>query len=307
MEDLYDSLLLMYVLCGSALIAGFAVGVRAPGRILRAGQLSLTAVLLVYLLLLWDRPVLSRLLPVSGLIVLSNWLPVFGSCFAGMYLATTSIPLLRRIVLSCFIMALGSYSLIRPLLGEPPRCYAQAGGTVLQFQSDDATCSAASAASVLRMHGIATSESEMARLCLTRAGTHWMGVYRGLKLKLRDTPWDVVAEDFDPQTHLALSGDLTGVLSLTFVSRGGPTITADGYSGVIGHSVVAIETTTDHGLRVFDPSPDFALEVWDREFLSDIRTGVLLRMIPRDPANPARPPRTQLVDLNSTADEFALR
>jgi hypothetical protein len=41
-------------------------------------------------------------------------------------------------------------------------------------------------------HGIPARESEMIRLCLTRrGGTPELGLYRGLKLKTQQTPWDV--------------------------------------------------------------------------------------------------------------------
>ena len=44
----------------------------------------------------------------------------------------------------------------------------------------------------MREHGIQASEQEMVELCLTRAdGTPALGLYRGLKLKTRGTPWNV--------------------------------------------------------------------------------------------------------------------
>src|SRR5262249_50257934 len=59
------------------------------------------------------------------------------------------------------------------------------------LQTSRSTCSAASAATLLRAAGIDASEAEMANLCLTRDGTTWAGLYHGLKQKTADTPWDV--------------------------------------------------------------------------------------------------------------------
>ena len=38
-----------------------------------------------------------------------------------------------------------------------------------------------------------STEQEMAELCLTRHGTSWQGLYRGLKLKTAGTGWDVAS------------------------------------------------------------------------------------------------------------------
>lgn len=308
MADLYQSLLLMFVLCCTAIIVGATAADRFSPRRSRQVQLLLTALMMAYMLWLWDRPLMAQLLPASGVIVLGNWLPVFGCCFAGFCLKTRSILPWRRVLMSTAIISLGAYSLVRPLLGQPPRCYPQYLSGVVQFQTDDGSCSAASAASVLRMCGIQTSESEMAQLCLTRRGTHWMGVFRGLKLKLAGTPWDVVAEDFRPARHLAESQAIPGVLSLTFVSAGGPGFTASGFVGVTGHSVVTIRSTADRQLKVFDPSPEYAFETWNQEFLKDIRSGVLLRIVPRHEAlSEPTTGHTLLVDVESVERGLALR
>ena len=52
------------------------------------------------------------------------------------------------------------------------------------MQSSPHTCSAASAATLLRFYGIRATEQEMAELCLTRSGTTWLGLYHGLASKL---------------------------------------------------------------------------------------------------------------------------
>lgn len=284
MADLYLSLCAMSVLCTAAAVAGARVAGRGDRWLVVRFQVLLGLLLILYMSCVWDRPLLAQLVPCSSLIVLGNWLPVIGCGFAGVCLQTRSIRLWRRLGLVTVTGLLAGYSLARPLLGEPPRGMPLSRGSTLQFQTDDHTCSAAAAASLLRIHGVPATETEMARLCLTREGTHWQGVYRGLKIKLSNTGWDVVAEDFRCPAARTSSRPMLGVLSLTFMSGSGSQALASGWATDAGHSVVALEYLPGDRLRVFDPSPEFGLEAWDQAFLGGIRSGVLLRLVPRGSA-----------------------
>lgn len=54
------------------------------------------------------------------------------------------------------------------------------------------TCAPAACVSMLSHWGVSATEGEMARLCLTReSGTSMFNIYRGLKLKLRDSEYGV--------------------------------------------------------------------------------------------------------------------
>jgi len=284
MTDLYLSLCAMAVLCTAAAVVGARIARRGERRLLVRFQGLLCLLLILYMSFLWDRPLLTWLVPCSAVIILGNWLPVIGCGFVGVCLKTESIRLWRRLVLSTVTCGLAGYSLVHPLLGKPPRAMPLSPGSTFQFQTDDHTCSAAAAASLLRLHGIPATESEMVRLCLTREGTRWQGVYRGLKIKLRGTSWDVVAEEFSPSPERRSSQPMLGVLSLTFASRSGSQALASGWTGAAGHSVVALQHLPEYSLWVFDPSPEFGLETWDHAFLCRIRSGVLLRLVPRGTA-----------------------
>ena len=78
-----------------------------------------------------------------------------------------------------------------PLLGRTPACSERWDELGTCLQTTDYTCSPACAATLLKKYGIAATEQEMAELCLTRRGTSWQGLYRGLKLKTAGTDWDV--------------------------------------------------------------------------------------------------------------------
>ncbi len=316
MADLYLSICLMMMLCGIALAAGARVAGTSSKHRLLACEMAVGSLMLVYMLFLWDRPVLSRLLPFSSVIILGNWLPVPACFFVGVCIQTTTIHWCRRAGLTMITCGLCVYSLVRPTLGDPPRCFNLQPGLSIQHQTTDATCSAASAANLLRLYGIETSEHEMARLCLTRKGTHWQGVYRGLKLKLHNTPWDVVAEEFEipsatqmpvrdspPITYM----QMPAVLSLSFKNRGGSQSLATGFGEGTGHSVLLLEVASDGAITVFDPSPEYGFEYWPQPRTFGISRAVAFRIVPREPGDQATADLEEQIRTGYKLGQFSFR
>ncbi len=283
MVDLYSSLGLMLSLCGLATLAGASLQNRAgQGTIVRVEVLVCVAAG-AYLLFLWDRPIISVLMPFSSTVILGNWLPVFGSFLLGVCLRTKSITLLRRAGLSVILIVISGYSLTRPVLGNPPECLQVRGNRILDFQTTDQTCSAACAAGLLRLHGVSANESELANLCLTRRGTHWLGVYRGLKLKTAGTNWDVVVQEVGTQD--LFSGQLgPGILAMSFrATKSGNNRDPEwGFKSSSGHSVLILNVQSGAFLDVFDPDTYCGFEKWNKETLKNVRHGILLRLVPRD-------------------------
>lgn len=144
---------------------------------------GLAIVLIAYIVFVWDHPYLARWLPYSNLIVLGNALPLFAATLVGLSCRRLRGRPRTRTTAVLLLTTVGIGALIRPLLGTAPICDERWDGDVC-LQTTNHTCSAASAATALRRIGVATSEAEMARRCLTRQGTHWMGLYRGLSQKL---------------------------------------------------------------------------------------------------------------------------
>ena len=206
-----------------------------------------------------------------------------GSFLLGVFLKTNRITSWRRILLGICMVATSGYSLAKPMLGKPPACVPVMFDRILDFQTTDQTCSAACAASLLRLHGVSANEKELANLCLTRHGTHWLGVYRGLKLKTAGTNWDVVAEEVSQED--LLSGKLgLGILALSFhVAESGLTCDPEwGFESAVGHSVLILKSHHPGVLEVFDPAPDYGFEIWNEELLASVRNGIMLRLVPRD-------------------------
>lgn len=283
MVDLYLSLGVMLCLCGLATFAGASLQKRAGYATVVSTELLVCLALGAYMNWLWDRPILSRILPFSGAIILCNWLPVIGSFFIGVCLLTKSIVLPRRILLASVMVAISCYSLVRPMIGHPPVCRPNDHIRTLDFQTTSSTCSSACAANLLRLHGIAATEEEMAELCLTRQGTHWLGVFRGLKLKTESRDWDVAVEEVSKEDLFrGIHGP--GILALSFHMPASGRVSDPewGFAADVGHSVLILKADAPTSLEIFDPAPDYGFETWNEEVLAQVRSGILLRLVPRD-------------------------
>lgn len=278
--DLFLATVLIALMSLWAMLIGFRQGQRASGgsQLLMQGLVVLASGL--YFGFIWEKPILAEYLPHTGLIVLANWHPMMGSFFAGMYLSSSDIGRTRRLIVGPLTLLLAAYAIVAPLVGVTPRCKPTDPNTPLITQSTPYTCSPAAAASLLRLHGIAASEAEMAKLCLTRKGTHWMGVYRGLKIMTQDTEWEVVTQPFSRDAVMNLH-DSPAILSVN-VNVDGINSTEDhGFHGHSGHSVLALGSRDDIEVMVFDPSPAYGIEYWNLELLSWVSDGVILKLVPR--------------------------
>jgi len=278
-HDLTLSLLLMLTISAVLFLGGFLLQRRQRSSVSLFVVHFTTVVMVAYLLCLWESPLLVQVLPFSAAIILGNWLPLFGALYAGVCVGASQIPQYRRFVFSASLLLLGAFSLIRPLTGVAPDCLDSPSDAQLLAQTTGSTCSAACAASLLRLHGIEVTEGEMAELCLTRQGTHWLGLYRGLKLKVAGTGLDVRVRRM--QGHeLGFALDSQGILSLSFHGRAsgrGEMETA--FSDQHGHSVLCLGGSGTGRVDVFDPSPNFGFERWGQLHLREVRDSVLLQLV----------------------------
>ena len=302
--DLFLATILISLISLWAMIVGFRLGQRSPARSLLAVQISVLMVSGVYFVFVWNRPLLTQYLPHTALIVLANWHPLMGSFFAGMYLASRRIGRLRRLIIGPGTLLLAGYSILAPVLGRAPVCEpSQANGPLIS-QTTPYTCSAAAAASLLQLHGIAATESEMAELCLTRDGTHWMGVYRGLKMMTQESAWDVVVQPFSREAVMMLN-ESPAVLSININTDLINTSEDHGFCGHAGHSVLALGSRGNIEVMVFDPAPAYGIECWNEELLSWVSGGVILRLVSRYGPECNAPVRMRISQATRKYDEVA--
>jgi hypothetical protein len=280
-NDLTVAIIILGCAILACLLGGFWIGSRRSRQLKISVQWAALLLMIGYTTCLWNQPVLTQLIPASSLIILANWLPLWGSFFVGIYVAS-QVGFLRRSVLSILTLLLCVYSSVAPTLGTSPRCAADTDQFELHSQTTPHTCSPACAVSVLRLHGIEATENELAELCLTREGTHWLGLYRGLMLKTEDSAWTVAVEPFS-ESNLVRSSSTPCVLSVNVDTKCFGATADHGFRNNVGHSVVCLGRSGRDRVAVFDPSPDFGVEDWDHDIFQAVTSGVVLRLVPRDP------------------------
>lgn len=286
MSDLITAVILILALS----VAILAVTIRTT-RHLTKGATTLIGfvagvLLLIYLTQLWGHPRLSKLLPLSALVVFGNWFPLAAAFLAGITWTHGYGSNRRRVLFgsACFVISM--YSVVEPLIGEPPRCIDDWSSDGYCLQSTMQTCSAAAAATLLRQYQIATSEAEMARLCLTRGhdgirqeGTTWQGLYRGLKIKTagHQIEVDVFEETMDEfvrnftQPAIVFVGlPLEGTYPKSFSEE-------EGWTPGARHSVVVMEILPNSMLVVADPAAA-GFEFWSLDELRLLWLGRGIRL-----------------------------
>lgn len=294
MTDLYLGIVIQVILMGASFMLAWWMTRSAPTWVCDLLAAVTVIAIAVYARWFWEHSFMATLLPFSNLIIVSNWFPLAAGFLAGLVWqrirdTPEHIPLLprlgkfrgwpRRIFATTVLAAAGLSTLVAPLVGQPPVCGNEWAGD-LCFQTSEATCSAAAAATLLQFYGVYASEGEMAELCLTRRGTNWKGLYRGLSLKAatishRVEVFDLTVDELlrqftDPcilQCELKLDDDPTSAK-----------YELEGWIPGQPHSVVLIEMHDDRFV-VFDPSVGMEYD-WDREALETLWHGQGLQLVP---------------------------
>lgn len=282
MGDIHLGLLALGMLATALFVVGRMVGERVS-RFKANCLAGLTFVLLVvYTLWLWDQVLLAWVLPFENLIVVGNWYPLAGAFLGGLAFAKHSQSSFRRWLPVLGLELAATATLASPLWGATPRCGNQWDSTGVCLQTTNQTCSAASAATLLKLHGINATEQEMAELCLTRNGTSWMGLYRGLKKKTAGTKWDV--EVFACSSEDLRSFHQPAILSVGLAqnSHADPIYQTEwGWTPGMRHSVVLLSFVGNHFAEIAEPSQGVGRESWPIEVLNELFCGQGLRLVER--------------------------
>ena len=191
MTDIYVGLAVLALWTAEAFAVAWWFATTVSRRVGSVAALMVVAGTFVFVFGIRDDAVLIKLLPFSNLVVLGNWILPLAGLLSGFAWHRTSGKLMRSVPIA-MLFGVACYATVQPLLGSPPECensWTEAGDICLQ--TSEKTCTPACAATILQAIGIPATEQEMAELCLTREGTTWQGLYRGLQLKTRDTPWAV--------------------------------------------------------------------------------------------------------------------
>lgn len=282
MNDLYFAIAIIGLVSLGTLLLAVYIGARVSRKI--ATTLCVVVVGLIVAHVLWvsDRPWVARALPVSSVIVLGSALPPLVAMLAG--LAGRLMPgnVARRGVLLAALVVICGFRSLGPLFASPLPETGDRWRHGVCLQTSPATCSAAAAATLLRVHGIAATEAEMARLCLTRErGTAAHGLYRGLKLKTAGTPWDVEVFDTDSAGLRAIA-PAAAILTVRLDPAPGIDPRYEqlwGWTPGVQHTVVFFGFTDDGKVEMGDPAA--GREQWTAKDLGVLWHGEGMRLVKR--------------------------
>lgn len=296
MSDIYFGLAVMALFSCGLFSAVVRLSRRLPDRVCDLAALLTIAGIAAYIHYLWDSATLAHLLPFSNLIIVGNWFLPATAILAG--LAWRRIPghVARRGLSVGALLGTGVYAVALPLGGESPRCQDRwVDGICLQ--TSNRTCSAASAATLLRTYGIRTTEQEMADLCLTRQGTTWQGLYHGLKRKTVGTRWDVEVFEGDVRTlHARADRPIILTVGIPKNVRVSSRYTQEfGWKEGRMHSVLLFAFRRDRRAIIGDPSVASGKEYWTTEDLELLWRGRGIRLVPREQHSQIAAPFTQVL------------
>ncbi len=282
MQDLLIALGLM--LLASVCVLGLTVRLTRPltKRTTTLVGLVCGIAMAGYLFQLWGKAALATVLPFSALVVLGNWFPLAAAFLAGITWTHGYGSKLRRVLFGLTVFSVSYYSMVEPLLGQPPQCLDEWAPGGICLQTTRKSCSAAAAATLLARYGITAQESEMASLCLTREGTTWQGLYRGLKLKTADRNLDV--EVFECGVENLLKNFEQPAIIFVGLSKEDPHPRSYseefGWTPGVRHSVVLLDVMPSGLLLVVDPTA--GAEYWTVDDLRILWLGRGMRLSKRE-------------------------
>lgn len=280
---------MIFAICfiSASAVVAFFCGLKIGFRLgIKGRYLLLTGPLLfgiVYVFVLRDSSLQILLIKNTNTIFYGKWLLIIASFAAGVLTQVSSVRMWRRAILVLALLAASSMDFFCYFIYPRPE-----GGNVtekwLSIQTTESTCSAAAAASLLRIYGIEVSEKEMIRACLsTIKGTPWQGVWRGVNLYAPPKYKAVLVRGIDSKNiefPILISAEFNSSSEehTKYVSQWG-------WKPGTPHSVVLFERTENGYLTVGDPA--IGIERWDDEALEVLwdGQGIVLRNIMGEDSN----------------------
>jgi hypothetical protein len=292
MTDIYCGMSLMLLLSAACFAATRRAVRGLPMLLCDLLAVLIVAAICAHIRWLWDDIRMARWLPFSNLIVISNWYLPLAAILGGLAWQRIEQHSVRRWIVVVLLLSSSLYATMRPVWGVPPQCHQQWEQTPrgrLFYQTTTSTCSAAAAATLLSIHDIPADEQEMAELCLTRDGTTWKGLFRGLTLKTSASPWSVEVFHCAPG-ELLRDDDLPIVLCTKLaVDHPHARFYEQEWGWIPGtsHTVVVLRRARQGEFVVHDPVA--GIEIWSAEDLQAVWTGEGMRLVTRAPRRAADP------------------
>ena len=279
MLDIYGAVAILSLLSLATFVGAHRMARHWSARP-RAVALSIViGAVVAFTMLIHDRLSIARFLPVSSAVILGNITPMLAAAIAALVWSVPGPGKLRRAVLLGVLFIVTGRMLYLPLMGGAPQCGNTWEGDVC-LQTTDASCAAAAAATLLRHHGVDTTETEMADLCLTRRGTLRLGLYRGLRLKAPPGRRVEVIRGDVPTLRGVATEPVIIFVGLRRGKEADPRYARDwGWTPGLRHAVVLFGFTDDGRIDIGDPT--FGREKWEVGALDVLWDGYALRLAAR--------------------------
>jgi len=222
----------------------------------------------------YDSVAVVSLFPPAMLPFAAEWqVPLVALC-VGIFLRETKLPFWRRVVLGLLLVSVSLLPVVRMVAGVTPLSRNVWSGEVCR-QTNPSTCSAAAAATLLKRHGITTSEAEMIDLCFTRKdGTSVGGLVHGLNVKAKPVGKTVKVASLklaDLKETSRLPAILIVSLRQEVADREPRYENQWGWVVGLSHAVVLFGFTGEGNPIIGDPS--VGKEVWNIKGLEELWTG----------------------------------
>ena len=281
MGDIFFGIGVMCIAGAAMFVVGLRLTHKLPHRMC-LGLATLTVALTFgYGRVIRDRIVFAKVLPFSNLVVLGNLFPIFSGLLAGLAWGLIPGKAWRKCITIVPLIMIALHVSYSWLFLPVPSTHDDWKGDVC-LQTSDYSCSAASAATLLKHHGINASETEMVEKCLTSdRGTTLWGLYRGLKLKTNSTSFYVDVFSGDEDYLASLNGEPVILIVRLDKDAGLDPRYEDDWQWQPGvsHAVVFYNFAEDDLVWMGDPS--FGREQWNRQAIRDLWYGYGIRLAKR--------------------------
>jgi Peptidase C39 family len=278
MNDLVWGIIIIGILSALLLVAMLRISHSLPRRTANLLAIMTVALMLANSLLVHDSILLTRILPVSNLVVVGNWSPLLVAVLAGLIFWRVPGPGVRRAAIMGALVVACLVAIYAPILSKAPPMQDRWDRGVC-LQTSRASCSPAAAATLLNAYEIRTTEQEMAMLCLTSdKGTSAHGLWRGLKLKTAGTGYDVYMFNRGKLDELPGMGPVLLTVELKRDARVDPVYERSwGWLPGVPHTVVLLGFPAPGQVQIADPA--FGTETWAVEDLEVLWHGEGVRII----------------------------
>lgn len=293
MEDLRLAIALMALLSVSTFAVTSRMLRRASAMLLDTLAVVTLVLIGAYIYLVWGQLWIVNWIPLPSVIILANWFPILLAMLAAIWwtrMAASSR--LRRLPAQIALIAMAVGSVLYVIPQAPPECGDEwiPPEPPVPFricrQTTPLTCSAASVATMLECLGIPATEAEMSKLCLTRGGTTWLGMYHGLSIKLMGSEFHARFFEGEVDDLVKLTATRPVLLCCQLDEQTAEKMPdykeAAGWIPGVLHSVVCFGQI-DGVFLIGDPS-QYRLERWSRRDVINLWTGTGLTItVANDP------------------------